>query len=279
MRRNKIEKRNFSPTEETSFRAFEEDGKRYLEGYGSVFNQKSKLIFEHGKFFYEIIDPRAFDEVLNEKKLDIYLTFNHSRDKVIARTTSGTLQLSTDDKGLLFRAELPNVSYALDAYELVKRGDLFENSFAFVVKNGDEEWTRDSDGNNIRIVKRVSKLIDVSIVTSGAYENTTISARNADIKLQRGKKVTITIEDGNEDEEPEIDEEEEVVEETMVDETNEEETPVEETEVEENNEPTNEPIDDEELEEQKALVEEAEKRMKAELELLQMRLKIIKLKS
>ena len=268
MRRPKIEKRSFFPTEETSFRAIEEEGKRYLEGYASVFQQKSKLIFEHGKFFYEVIDPRAFNEVLNDPKLDVYLTFNHSRDKVIARTTSGTLQLSTDQKGLKFRAELPNVSYALDAYELVKRGDLFENSFAFVVKSGDEEWTKDSEGNNIRVVKKVSRLIDVSVVTSGAYENTTISARGTDIKLKRGQTITITIDDDEKDDpidEPEEEPEEEVVLESNVEENIEPQPGETEEAVKENAE--------------KPLTPENDTRINEELQKLQMRIKIIKLKN
>lgn len=215
-----------------SFRAIEEDGKKFLIGYASVFNQRSKLIYENGKFFYEVIAPNAFDEVLRENP-DVILNFNHQRDKVIARTKSGTLQLSTDDKGLLFRAELPNVSYALDVYELVSRGDLFENSFAFVIRKGDDEWSKDADGNLIRLVKKVSRLLDVSVVTDGAYANTEVSARfsKEDLNqlLDRSKKITIIIEEGEEEEpemEPEMEQKveeviekvEEVVEEEKVEE-------------------------------------------------------------
>jgi HK97 family phage prohead protease len=200
MKKN-IEYRTVDPVF-TSFRAVEEDGKKFLEGYGSVFNQRSKLIYEHGKFFFEIIDPKAFDEVLRDESLDVYLTLNHSRDKVIARTISGTLTLTTDEKGLLFRAEMPNVSYANDTYELVSRGDLFENSFAFVVNRNDEEWTKDKDGNNIRFIKKVSKLIDVSVVTNGAYANTTVSARQIQLD-NRGQTITITINDTEDEPEDE----------------------------------------------------------------------------
>jgi len=179
MARLKKEIRSFIPEGDISFRAFEEDGKKYLEGYASVFNQKSKLIYERGKYFHEIIDPKAFDKVLADENLDVKLTFNHARDKLIARTISNTLQLSVDDKGLLFRAELPNVSYANDIYELVLRGDLFENSFGFAVNESTGvEWTKDNEGNNVRTVRNISNLIDVSVVTDAAFENTSISARD-----------------------------------------------------------------------------------------------------
>lgn len=188
--------------EDVSYRAFEQDGKRYLEGYASVFNQKSKLIYENNRFFYEVIDPTAFRDVLADEKLDVILTFNHSREKVMARTTSNTLKLSTDERGLKFVAEIPNVSYANDTWELVNRQDLFENSFAFVVRKGDEQWTKDDQGNDVRLVKRIAKLLDVSVVVNGAYANTVVSARN-EIELERGKKIIITIEDTEDVEDPE----------------------------------------------------------------------------
>jgi hypothetical protein len=209
MAKQKPIQRSITPTEEIYFRAIEENGKKYLIGYASVFNVRSKLLFENNRSFYEVIDPKAFDEVLNDPKIDTLLTFNHSRDKVIARTLSGTLELSTDERGLLFRAELPDVSYANDVYELVLRGDLFENSFGFFVKNEDINWTKDEKGNNIRLIKKVSRLLDVSVVTEGAYATTDVFARNkneTEIQTDRGKTITITITDDDTQDEPPMEE-------------------------------------------------------------------------
>lgn len=167
-------------SEQVSFRAFEENGERYLEGYASVFEQRSKPIFENNRLFYEVIGRSAFDEALQREDLNVVLTFNHQRDKVIARTKSGTLQLSTDEIGLRFRATVPNTTLGNDIYELVSRGDLFENSFAFIVRKGDDEWTTDEQGNNIRTINRITKLYDVSVVVDGAYANTDVFARDED---------------------------------------------------------------------------------------------------
>lgn len=167
-------------SEQVSFRAFEENGERYLEGYASVFEQRSKPIFENNRLFYEVIGRSAFDEALQREDLNVVLTFNHQRDKVIARTKSGTLQLSTDEIGLRFRARVPNTTLGNDIYELVSRGDLFENSFAFIVRKGDDEWTTDEQGNNIRTINRITKLYDVSVVVDGAYANTSVFARDED---------------------------------------------------------------------------------------------------
>jgi len=288
MARLKKEHRSFVASNGTEFRALEEDGKRYLIGYASVFNQKSKLIFEQGRLFYEIISPEAFRDVLADENLDVKLTFNHSRDKVIARTRSNTLQLSTDEKGLLFKAELPNVSYANDVYELVRLQTLFENSFAFVIDKGGDEWSRDTEGNNIRLIKRVSKLIDVSVVTDGAYANTDVAARKAEVNLDRGqKKITIIIEDQDDEEEPE---EEPMVEEDTVEENgcgcNKKkiiplvlEQKAEETVVEQVTTDTVTVSDlPEDVKEGIINAEKSEEKMKLELEKLEMHLRILKLK-
>jgi uncharacterized protein len=171
----KVNNRILDP-EFVNFRAISNEEGRFFEGYASIFNHKSKPILENGKLFYEIIDRNAFDEVLSDKP-DVKLTYNHERNSLLARTRSKTLELSTDDYGLKFRASVPNTTLGNDIYELVTRQDLFENSFAFYVRKGDDVWTTDDEGNNLRTVLKVSRLVDVSIVGDGAYADTTLNAR------------------------------------------------------------------------------------------------------
>ena len=196
----KIERRYIEPLQE-SFRAVEEDGKRYVEGYASLFETESKIIFERGELFYEIIERGAFDKVLADENLKVIYTFNHSKDKIIARTENNTLTLSTDDIGLKFRAEIPNVSYANDVYELIRTQTLFENSFAFGVRKDDIELNRGEDGRLIRRVKEIGKLKDVSTVTNGAYSDTQIWARGVsefiDAEVEKTKaQVEVPKDDG-----------------------------------------------------------------------------------
>jgi len=173
----KIEKRVIALSGDTQFRAIEEDGKKFIEGYAAIFDSRSKLLMENREMFYEDIKPGAFRNVLDTKDLDVYLTFNHSRDLVMARTVNGTLSLNEDDKGLFFRAEIPNVSYANDTYELVKNGTYFENSFAFTVDKEDVDWNTDED-IPLRSVRNIKRLYDVSVVTNGAYAETSVTARD-----------------------------------------------------------------------------------------------------
>jgi len=202
------------------FRAIEDNGKRYLEGYAAKYNVRSKLIFENGKLFTEELQRGAFDNVLTDNELDVIFTFNHSKDKVMARTTSGTLKLNSDETGLKFRAELPNnVTYANDTYELVSRGDLNANSFAFFITKEGQLWTRDGDGNPVRTITQIKRLSDVSVVTNAAYPETEIAARALEeVETEEVEtEVKDEVEDKSEEEEkkvatPEIKDEKEYLE-------------------------------------------------------------------
>jgi len=189
--------------ETINFRAEEENGQHYLIGYASVFSHLSKPIFEQGKLFREIIAPGAFDELLASQP-DVRLLFNHDRNQLLARTISGTLTLEVDEKGLLYKALMPNTQLGQDTYEMVKRGDIFENSFGFAVRKGDDTWTVDEEGNNIRTINKISYLYDVSAVIDGAYSTTSVEARNNE---DRSTVITITI-NNNESEDPEEEPEE-----------------------------------------------------------------------
>lgn len=185
-----------------NFRALEEDGSRLFVGYASLFNVRSKLIIENGRSFYEVIRAGAFDEILATNP-DVRLNYNHQRTALLARTKSKTLNLSVDETGLLFRGSVPNTTLGNDLYEMVGRQDIFECSFAFGVRKGDDEWSVDTEGNEIRTINKISFLYDVSLVVDGAYANTTVSAR------EDNRAITITIEIEEEDpetepEEPEV---------------------------------------------------------------------------
>ena len=106
------------------------------------------------------------------------MTYNHNRGQLLGRTKSRTLQLGKDEKGLTFRVEIPNTATGNEVYELVKRGDLYENSFGFIVTSDDQEWSRDEEGNSIRTIKNVQKLVDVAVCINGAYANTDVAARS-----------------------------------------------------------------------------------------------------
>lgn len=133
-------------------------------GYGSVFNTLSN---ELGGF-REIIAEGAFDGRLND---DVRFLINHD-GLPLARTTNGTLRLSTDERGLKYEAKVANTSLGRDLIELMRNGTINQSSFAFVVE--DDSWEV-RDGMNIRTINKVSRLYDVSAVTYPAYESASAS--------------------------------------------------------------------------------------------------------
>jgi len=133
-----------------------------VEGYAAVFDSVTDL----GPF-QERIAQGAFDDVLDN---DVRLLINH--DGVpLARTTNNTLELSQDDTGLYYRATLSNTQAGRDLYEMIKRGDINQSSFAFTI--GQES----RDANDVRVIEKVDRLIDVSPVTYPAYQAASVFAR------------------------------------------------------------------------------------------------------
>jgi hypothetical protein len=91
----------------------------------------------------------------------------------LARNKSGTLKLREDNHGLYFEATPPNTQWAKDLLESVKRGDISQNSFGFIVPGDGFEY---DSKTKTRSLKK-AKLLDVSIVTYPAYPQTSVSVR------------------------------------------------------------------------------------------------------
>jgi HK97 family phage prohead protease len=103
---------------------------------------------------------------------DVVLNYNHN-GKVMARTRNKTLQLSVDNRGLYIRARLDGTEEGRRLYEEIKGGYLDRMSFAFSV--ADEDYSGDTQ---MRTIKKIQRLYDVSVVSLPAYDDTSISARS-----------------------------------------------------------------------------------------------------
>lgn len=198
---------------------------RHIEGYGSVFNERS---LDLGGFV-EMIAPGAFDGVIDRSDVKCYLDHNPEKG-ILARSRNGkgSLSLVIDEKGLRYEFDAPHTNLGDEVVEGLKRGDYSQSSFAFTVD--DEVWTKEADGSYLRTITKIGGLYDVSIVANPAYEGTSVALRSLDaFKAQEEIPVEVREE---EQEEPKV-------EETPVEETPVEETPVEENkpEVQEETEP------------------------------------------
>lgn len=139
-----------------------------VAGYAAVFNQETDI----GGMFREVIAPGAFDEAIGRD--DVVFLINHD-GLPLARTRSGTLTLTQDSKGLRMETVLdatdPDV---LSIVPKMKRGDLDKMSFAFWPEV--QEWD-DSGEIPVRTIRK-ARLHDVSIVTTPAYDGTSIGLRS-----------------------------------------------------------------------------------------------------
>ena len=139
-----------------------EEGNQIISGHASMYDTSS----ENLGGFYEYIEAGAFTPELIAKS-DTRALINHDQNLILGRTTSGTLRLNADDKGLRYEFDVPQTSYGKDLVGSMQRGDITQSSFAFTV--ADDDWTTDEDGNNIRTIKEIERLYDVSPVTYPAY--------------------------------------------------------------------------------------------------------------
>lgn len=133
-----------------------------VEGYASVFDTVYNIGFD------ETVDRGAFDNVLND---DVRFFFDHGGTP-LARTTNGTLQLNVDDTGLHYRAELSDTTAGRDLFAAIKRGDVTQSSFAFVI----DREKRDERG--VRHIESVGRLLDCSAVSFPASGATSVVTRN-----------------------------------------------------------------------------------------------------
>lgn len=164
-----IEYRNFK------FEMRAEDDSRHIEGYGSVFGSRSEDLGG----FYEIIDPGAFNGVI--EKSDVKALLEHdSKRGILARCKNGkgSMDLTVDERGLKYSFDAPHTALGDEVVEGIKRGDYSESSFCFTIDK--EAWSRDADGNYIRTVLQIGNLYDVSIVANPAYNDTEVALRSLD---------------------------------------------------------------------------------------------------
>jgi HK97 family phage prohead protease len=133
--------------------------------------------------YTEVVRAGAFKKTLNESA-DVPFLINHA-GMTLARTKSGTLQLSEDSTGLLTEAQLDPANPQVQSLQsAMDRRDLDEMSFAFWVTR--QQWSPDFEQRDILEVNLNKG--DVSIVNYGANPHTAgaqLNARDLAGHLQR----------------------------------------------------------------------------------------------
>lgn len=145
----------------------EDSGAPTLTGYASTFDEP----YDMG-WYSETVAPSAFKRTLGANP-DVRLLINHD-GLPLARTTSGTLTLDTDSRGLRVQATLdpsdPDVQALIPK---MVRGDLNQMSFGF--RTIEDEWSTDMRTRTMRSLDLHDG--DVSVVTYPANPNASAAIR------------------------------------------------------------------------------------------------------
>lgn len=162
----------------------EEHG-HFLTGRPIVYGQRANL-----GWYDEIIEQGALDTT---DLKDVRFLVNHNTDMIpLARsrnnTDNSTMQLTTDQDGLVIRADLDteNNTDAKNLYSAVGRGDISGMSFMFNVDK--DSWDDIESDHPTRHVRSISRVMEVSAVTFPAYSQTSIQARGLANALEGAKE-------------------------------------------------------------------------------------------
>lgn len=160
-----------------------DDGTVTVAGYAAVFDEEADI----AGIFREVIRPGAFRNAISRGD-DVTFNWDHNDRYLFARTSSGTLRVAEDSRGLRIESTLDGTDP--DVRRIVpkmKRGDLSKMSFAFSMDGGTQRWASSGDVE-LREVIEVGALRDVSIVAHPAYDGTSIALRSRDADKEKSEE-------------------------------------------------------------------------------------------
>ena len=193
----------------------EDGGGPTFRGYASKFNARAAIGNPQNWGWYEEIASGAFTKTLQES--DVRMLVDHDSRMLVARMSAGDLRLSEDTTGLLTDADLDQeVSYVRDLTRNLEKRRATGMSFGFHVIR--DEWSNIDvergagpvDRAELRVIREV-KLLEVSVVTFPAYDQTEAGLRSmtAEVRAARDHASTETpVEPAPSDDTRDLDEDE-----------------------------------------------------------------------
>lgn len=156
-------------------------GNRRVSGYGIVFNSDSLplVIHDRSNGFVKVYERITRDSIEEADMTDVIAAFNHNFEKLMGRTTSNTLQLSIDDKGVFYSFEAPPTQAGDDLLTHLQRKEISGSSFTFTIdaEEGYDIIER-GDGSLEATPKRITKIYEMGPVINPAYPMTTAENRS-----------------------------------------------------------------------------------------------------
>jgi HK97 family phage prohead protease len=147
------------------------DGKRFYVGSAVVYNSRSEPI---NGYFIEKFAPGAFRDHLQTNP-DIIATVDHDLNRMVGRTSAGTLRLTDTDESLNVECDRSEVTAGRDLAIYLERGEIRGMSFMF--ETVDDEWSFDEQEKiRLRTVKK-ARIYEVTFGTFPCYPATEADMR------------------------------------------------------------------------------------------------------
>lgn len=143
----------------------EHDAGQMLVGHAAVFGRHSQNLGG----FVEVIEPGAFAQTITQR--DILALVSHDMDRLLGRTSSGTLRVAEDDIGLRYELDLPDTTEGRDLAVHVARGDVRGSSVGWFTASVKDSWGQSETGYTQRTIHEVS-LRDLGPTHQPAYLDT-----------------------------------------------------------------------------------------------------------
>jgi HK97 family phage prohead protease len=169
---------------ESGFQAIRSEGGEEtfkIKGTPVVYNRETVLYESEYIRISEIIESGAARNAL--LRAEQVLLWNHDSSKPMAARKNNTLTVREDAGGVHIEADMGGTVWGREGFEAIRAGLVDKMSFGFYLKeDGYTEERTAENGKRIykRIIKAFDRIVDFSPVTYPAFEDTSVSARDAE---------------------------------------------------------------------------------------------------
>lgn len=138
--------------------------------------------YDERRGFVRVVERMTRETFAKTDFSDVIAAVNHNMDRIIGRTSAGTVKLQMDNRGIAYDVDVPQTSYGDDLLVSIERKDIRGSSFMFSVDE-DEGWEVQERADNEIVVRprAVARVYEMGPVSMPAYPETTAESRSVNL--------------------------------------------------------------------------------------------------